>query len=147
MPVSIPKDVVTDDSIQSEPPIEPSCLGPRLSSLDGDLFEQGHSINDFKFIVETILGQREDSPLCKPLKRDGFDDFIGIATVPEQHIKNLKCEDDSSGNIVMVELDQDCRALARCFKAFVRMKIDKGKPIHQDWQNLTIKANFQECSV
>jgi hypothetical protein len=50
-----------------------------------------------------------------------------------------KYKDDSSGNIVMVELDQDYRALVRCFKVFVRMKIDEGKPIHQDWQNLTIK--------
>jgi hypothetical protein len=81
MPVSSPSDVVTDDSIQSA--IEPSCLGSRLSSLDGDLFEHDHSINAFKFIVETILGQREDSPLYKSLKRDGFDDFIGIATIPE----------------------------------------------------------------
>jgi hypothetical protein len=104
------------------------------------------SDNDFKFTLETILGQREDSPLYKSLKRDGFD-VVGIATLPEQCIKNLKYKDDSSGNIVMVELDQYCRALVRCFKAFVRMKIAEGKPIHQDWQNLTIKVDFQAFSI
>jgi hypothetical protein len=105
------------------------------------------SDNDFKFIMETILGQREDSPLYKSLKRDGFDDVIGIATLTEGCIENLKYKDDSSGNIIIVELDQDCRALVRCFKVFVRMKIDEGKPIHQDWQNLTIKADFQAFSI
>ena len=43
----------------------------------------------------------------------------------------------------MEELGQDCRALVRCFKAFVCMKIDKGNLIYQDWQNLTVKADFQ----
>ena len=40
-PVSTPSDVVTDDSIPSEPP---DGLGARLSSSEDDLFEHDHGI-------------------------------------------------------------------------------------------------------
>jgi hypothetical protein len=106
------------------------------------------SDNDFKFIMEAILGQREDSPLWKSLKRDGYeDDAIGVATILERYIENLKYQDDSSGNIIMAELGEDYRALIRCFQAFVRMEIDQGNLIYQDWQNRIVKADFQAFSI
>ena len=44
----------------------------------------------------------------------------------------------------MAEPGQSHQSFLHCFKAFVCMKIDKGNPLHDDWQNLVNKADFQE---
>ena len=103
------------------------------------------SAHDFKFIMETILGEKEDSPLSKTLKEAGGVDDIGsiIGIAGDRYINRLNFRDDSSGTPVAEELGQCYRALLCCFKAIIHMKIDRSNRIHEDWQNLTTKADFQ----
>ena len=53
----------------------------------------------------------------------------------------------SSGTPLNEELGHGYQQLIRCFNAFVLTKNDEGKPIHGDWQNLTMTAKFQEFRI
>ena len=95
---------------------------------------------DFQFIMGTVLGQKRDSPLFKALKKAGISDVGGITSLTDQAIDRLKYRDDSSGTPINEELGHGYQQLIRCFNAFALMKNDEGKPIHRDWQNLTMTA-------
>jgi hypothetical protein len=99
---------------------------------------------DFHFIMGTILCQKTDSPLCKALEKSGIIDVGGITSLTDRVIDRLKYRDDSSGTVVVEELGHGYQQLIRCFNAFVLMKNVEGNPIHGDWQNLTLKSEFQE---
>jgi hypothetical protein len=99
---------------------------------------------DFQFIMGTVLGQKQDSPLFKALQKAGITDVGGITSLTDGAIDRLKYRDNSSGTPVKEELGHGYQQLIRCFNAFVLMKNDEHKPIHGDWQNLTITAKFQE---
>jgi hypothetical protein len=98
----------------------------------------------FQFIMGTILGQKQDSPLFKALEKASITNVGGITSLTDQAINRLKYRDDSSGTPVKEELGHGYQQLIRCFNAFVLMKNDEGKSIHGDWQNLTMTAEFQE---
>jgi hypothetical protein len=102
---------------------------------------------DFQFITATTLGQKPESPLLKALDKSGIIDVGGITSLTDRVIDRLKYLDDSSGTPTLEELGHGYQQLIRCFNAFVLMKNDTGNPIHSDWQNLTIKAEFQEFRI
>jgi hypothetical protein len=103
------------------------------------------SVTDFEFILTTIFAQKDDSPLHKALERDGVIDVEGITALMDRDIDRLKYQDtDSSGATTIVELGKGYQSLIRCFNAFVVTKYDEGTPVHGDWQNLVIKADFQD---
>jgi hypothetical protein len=58
-------------------------------------------------------------------------------------IDRFQFPDDSSGKIILEELDPGSMNLVRCFIAFVRKKIAEGDQLCADWQNLTDLAEFQ----
>jgi hypothetical protein len=105
------------------------------------------SDTDFQFIMGTVLGQKQDSPLFKALKKAGITDVGGITSLSDQVIDRLKYRDDSSGTLVNEELGHGYQQLIRSFNAFVLMKNDESNPIHGDWQNLTMLAEFQEFQI
>ena len=105
------------------------------------------SDTDFQFIMGTILGQKQDSPLFKALEKASITNFGGITSLTNLAIDRLKYWDDSSGTPVNEELGHGYQQLIRCFNAFVLTKDDEGKPIHGDWQNLTMTAEFQEFQI
>jgi hypothetical protein len=106
------------------------------------------SVTDFEFILTTIFAQKDDSPLHKALERDGVIDVEGITALMDRDIDRLKYQDtDSSGATTIVELGKGYQSLIRCFNAFVVTKYDEGTPVHGDWQNLVIKADFQDFRV
>jgi hypothetical protein len=98
------------------------------------------SDTDFQFIMGTVLGQKQDSPLFKALEKAGIINVGGISALTNRVINRLKYQDDASGTPVNEDLDHGYQQLIRCFNAFVLMKNDEGNPIHGDWQNLTIIA-------
>jgi hypothetical protein len=102
------------------------------------------SDTDFQFIMGTFLGQKQDSPLFKALEKASITNVGGITFLADQAIDRLKYQDDSSGTPVIEELGHGYQQLICCFNAFVLTKNDEGKPIHGDWQNLTMIAEFQE---
>jgi hypothetical protein len=91
------------------------------------------SDTDFQFIMGTILGQKQDSPLFKALEKASITNVGGITSLTDQAIDRLKYRDDSSGTPVNEELGHGYQQLIRCFNAFVLTKDDEGKPIHGDW--------------
>jgi hypothetical protein len=105
------------------------------------------SDTDFQFIMGTVLGQKQDSPLFKALEKAGITDVGGITSLTDQVIDRLKYRDDSSGTSVKKDLGHGYQQLIRSFNVFVLMKNDEGNPIHGDWQNLTILAKFQEFRI
>jgi hypothetical protein len=105
------------------------------------------SDTDFQFIMGTVLGQKQDSPLFKALKKARITDFGGITSLTDRVIDRLKYQDDPSGTPLNEELDHGYQQLIRCFNAFVLVKNDEGNPIHRDWQNLAILAEFQEFQI
>jgi hypothetical protein len=100
------------------------------------------SDTDFQFITGTFLGQKQDSPLFKALEKANITNVGGITSLTDQAIDRPKYWDDSSGTPVNEELGHGYQQIIRCFNAFVLMKNDEGKPIHGDWQNLTMTAKF-----
>jgi hypothetical protein len=102
------------------------------------------SDTDFQFILGTVLGQKQDSPLFKALKKPGIANVGGINSLTDRVIDRHKYRDDSSGTPVTEVLGHGYQQHIRCFNAFVLMKNDEGNPIHGDWQNLTIITEFQE---
>jgi hypothetical protein len=102
------------------------------------------SDTDFQFIMGTILVQKQDSPLFKALKKASITNVGGITSLTDQAIDRLKYRDDSSGTPVNQELGHGYQQVIRYFNAFVLTKNDEGKPIHGDWQNLTMTADFQD---
>jgi hypothetical protein len=102
---------------------------------------------DFQFIMGTILGQKQDSPLFKALEKASITNVGGITSLTDQAIDRLKYRDDSSRTPVNEELGHGYQQLIRCFNAFVLTKDVEGKPIHGDWQNLTMTAEFQELCI
>jgi hypothetical protein len=48
------------------------------------------SITDIQFIMGTVLGHDDDSPLFKAFEMYGFTDVIGIATIEDRDIRLLK---------------------------------------------------------
>jgi hypothetical protein len=105
------------------------------------------SDTDFQFIMGTVLGQKQDSPLFKALEKAGIANVGGITSLTNRVIDRVKYQDYSSGTPVTEELGHGYQQLIRCFNAFVLMKNDEGNPIHGDWQNLTIMTKFQESQI
>jgi hypothetical protein len=103
------------------------------------------SDTDFQFIMGTVLGQKQDSPLFKALEKANITNVGGITSLTDQAIDRLKYQDDSSGTPVNEELGHGYQQLVRCFNAFVLTKDDEGN--HGDWQNLTMTADFQEFRI
>jgi hypothetical protein len=92
------------------------------------------SDTDFKFIMGTFLGQKQDLPLFKALKKAEITDVGGITSLTDQAIDRLKYQDDSSGTpSINEELGHGYQQLIHCFNAFVLTKNDEGKLIHGDW--------------
>jgi hypothetical protein len=79
------------------------------------------SDTDFQFIMGTVLGQKQDSPLFKALKKAGITDLGGITSLTDQVIDSLKYRDDSSRTLVNEESGHGYQQLIRCFNAFVLM--------------------------
>jgi hypothetical protein len=102
------------------------------------------SKTDFQIIMGTILGQKQDSPLFKALEKASITNVEGITSLTNQAIDRLKYRDDSFGTPVNKELGHGYQQLICCFRAFVLTNNDEGKPIHGDWQNLAMTAEFQE---
>ena len=97
---------------------------------------------DFQFIVGTILGQKQDSPLFKALDENGINDVGGIMYLSDHIIYRLTYRDESSDPPIQRELGYGYQQLLRCFIAFVKMKDVEGKSIQGDWQNLTKITEF-----
>jgi hypothetical protein len=91
------------------------------------------SDTDFQFIMGTILGQKQGSPLFKALEKAGITGIRGITSLTRQVIDRLKYQDDSPRTPVYKELGQGYQQLIRCFNAFVLIKNNEDKPIHGDW--------------
>jgi hypothetical protein len=71
------------------------------------------SDTDFQFIMGTVLGQKQDSPLLKALKKAGITDVGGITSLTNRVIGRLKYRDDSSGTPVKEELGHGYQQLIR----------------------------------
>jgi hypothetical protein len=110
---------------------------------------------DFKFIMGTVLGQKEDSPLSLALANDAITDLLFLTGLEDKDIDRLKWQDpsfvpvkDSKGKHgplpPPVDLGTGLKQLVRIFKAFVYTKHIEGNPIHDDWQNKTKKAEFDQ---
>ena len=80
---------------------------------------------DFQFIMGTVLGQKQDSPLFKALEKAQITNVGGITSLTDQAIDRLKYQDDSSGTPVNEELGHGYQQLIRCFNAFVLTKNDE----------------------
>jgi hypothetical protein len=103
------------------------------------------SATDYQVIMDKVLGQKQDSPLFKALEKAGITNLGGItSSLTNRSIDRLKYGDDSSGTPINDKFGHGYQQLIRCFNAFVLMKNDESNPIHGDWQNLTIIAEFQE---
>jgi hypothetical protein len=74
-------------------------------------------------------------------------DVPRIMALRDCDIDRFQFPDDSSGRIILVELDPGSMNLVRCFIAFVRKKIAEGDQPYADWQNLTNLAEFQTCRL
>jgi hypothetical protein len=55
------------------------------------------SDTDSQFIMGTVLGQKQDTPLFKALEKAGITDVGGITSLTNQTIDRLKYQDDSCG--------------------------------------------------
>jgi glutathione peroxidase-family protein len=99
---------------------------------------------DFQFIMGTSLGQMQDSPLFKALKKAKITNVKGITSLTGRVINRLKHRDNSSRRPVNKELGHGYQQLIRSFNTFVLTKNNEGKPIHGDWQNLIMTFKFQE---
>ena len=69
-------------------------------------------IEDFKYIMETMLGQKETSQMRKTCKREGIIDILDFITLNEEIICGLIFQDTPE------ELGQAYQALIRCFATF-----------------------------
>jgi hypothetical protein len=105
------------------------------------------SDTDFQFIMGTILGRKQDSPLFKAFEKASITKVGGITSLTDQAIDRFKYRDDSSGTTVNEELGHGYQQLIRCFNAFVLTKDDEGKPIHGDWQNLTVPLRNRPSQI
>jgi hypothetical protein len=105
------------------------------------------SNTDFKYILNAILGQKDDSPLSVAFKNGGILDPIDIISCSDADINDLKWTDPTfiavkNGPPAIEALNNGLKQLVRAFKAFVDTKNIEGNPIHGDWQNLAKKADF-----
>jgi hypothetical protein len=71
------------------------------------------SDTDFQFIMGTIFGQKQDSPLFKALEKASITNVGGITSLTDQAIDRLKYRDDSSGTPVNEELGHGYQQLIR----------------------------------
>jgi hypothetical protein len=99
---------------------------------------------DFKFIIGTILQQKEDSPTSKAFLHAGVTDVGDITLLTDRAIDRLKYLDDAISPPVIVELRVGYQQLVRGFNAWVETKNDEGDPIHGDWQNKATRVEFNE---
>ena len=76
------------------------------------------SDTEFQFIMGTVLGQKQDSPLFKALEKAGIANVGGITSLTNQVIDRLKYQDDSSGTPVTKELGHGYQQLICCFNTF-----------------------------
>ena len=101
---------------------------------------------DFEFILTTVLlGQKADSPIHKSLSRAGIDEVTGIKSLAEWRIENLKYEGGTFEKAILTELLEGYQQRLICCKASIQM--DAGMMVHEDWQNLVTKDEFQEFRV
>ena len=84
--------------------------------------------------------------MLKSLKRAGIDDVGGITTLTERCIGNLNFKDGSHHDAaaLLKELSEGCQQLTLRFIACVKIQLDDGMMVHEDWQNLVIKTEFQD---
>ena len=96
----------------------------------------------FNHIVRSVLGQKDGSPLCKALEWAGIDNVAGTITLLLRHIEGLKFNDGTDGEVLVTDLPFGLKQLILCFKAFIKMKLDGGTSVHEDWQNLVTGPDF-----
>ena len=99
---------------------------------------------DYQYIMGTVLGQEDDSPLFKALEMAGATDDVADIVCSVYYIDQLKYRDNSSGTTVTKELGIGYRQLIWDFHAFVQAKNAAGHPIHKDWQNKATKTDFDD---
>ena len=105
------------------------------------------TITDFKFIMSTILGQKDDSPLSKCFENSGIEDVPSILTLSDTAIDRLKYIDKDFKPAINEPLNVGLQQLIRAFNAFVETRNDDGDPIHDDWQNKATKKDFDNYRV
>ena len=98
---------------------------------------------DYTFIIQSILCQKAGSLLGKALKWAGIEDVGGIVTLSSRCIEEVTFDDGSPEKTIVVDLPVGLKQLILCFKAYVKMKLDQGISVHEDWQNLVTKSEFQ----
>jgi hypothetical protein len=97
---------------------------------------------DFTFIVKTILGQKPDSPISKAFDTACIHNALDILNICAQDVKSLMYSDASDPS-VDVKLLSGHHELIWCFQKYVRNKTRDGEPMHRDWKNLFVQADFE----
>ena len=64
------------------------------------------------------------------------------ATLGERCVGCPELKDGTSNAVVLEELPSGCQQLTLHFAACVKMKLDDGMMVQDDWQNLVTKAKF-----
>jgi hypothetical protein len=99
---------------------------------------------DFKFIIGTILNQKEDSPMSKAFRCTGISDLGDITLPSDRVIDCLECQDNAVTSPAMMEPGLGHQQPVCCFNAWVETKNDDGNPIRGDWQNKATQEEFNE---
>jgi hypothetical protein len=116
--------------------LSPKCMPVRTRTMAAAI-----TVSDFEFVFATLLRQGNDTPL---LLREAVTDIASIMCMSDRDIERFKFPDDSSGTIVLIELDYGHRQLIRCFHVFARKRSAEGNPMHSDWQNLANPTEFRK---
>jgi hypothetical protein len=84
------------------------------------------SDTDFQFIMGSVLGQKQDSPIFKALEKAGIINVKGITSLTDQAIDRLKYQDDSSRTPVnKQEFGHGYQQRIRCFNVSTHLSSKK----------------------
>ena len=87
--------------------------------------------------------ERWHSVVQGTLQWAGIDDAAGVfTTLSLRCIESLKFNDGTADKVVIVDLSFGLKQLLLCFRAFVKVKLDGGTSVYEDWQNLVTKDDF-----
>jgi hypothetical protein len=90
----------------------------------------------FNHVLDTVLGQGDDSLLKSALSEEGGDDIFSLSTLPESATDALQFKDaDNNNTLTPVKLAN--KMLLRCFLHYVINCNLEGDPVGDDWNAIT----------
>jgi hypothetical protein len=95
------------------------------------------SLTPFDHILDTVLGQGNESILKRALLQDGIQDLPSLLTLDSRLVKTLSFVEVGHPTSKLTTINEEDAILIHAFHKLARMRVMLGKTMDDDWRQVT----------